>query len=233
MPTSLTTVVLLLVLLGPGFCFVAARERKYAASRQSSFRESVDIAAVSIILNAIVIGCFALFRLFLPNSTPNIGELLSGPHRYFLANYRFCLGWAVGVFAVACGFGFGVGSWLRPGSGSLDSSAWWVMFEHDATAKKYVGCQLTDGSYMSGELYSYNTDCDESDNRELVLLNPSFLAADSTGELENMGSDFTSISSKRIMFLSTNYVQKHSEEVATKKTLARLRDALDVLLGKA
>jgi hypothetical protein len=232
MPTSLTTLVLLLILLGPGFCFVAGRERKYPASRQSSFRESVNIAAASIILNAVAIGLFALLRILFPNVTPNIGALLSEPHKYFLANYRFCIEWAVGVFAVACGFGFSGGIWLKPGSGSLDSSAWWEMFEYSPNAKRFVGCQLTDGSYISGELFSYSTECEESDNRELVLLNPLFLAADSTGELETLGSDLTSVSAKRILFVSTNFVPIKLED-ARKNFRTRLRDAFNVLLGKA
>src|ERR1039457_4909265 len=128
MPTPLTALALLIVVLGPGFCFVAAPERKYPARQQSSFRDSVDIAAASILRNAIVFGGFALVRIALPNVTPNIGRLFSDSHRYFLGHYRLCIEWALSVFAVACSIGFVSGTWIKPGSGSLDTSAWWEMF---------------------------------------------------------------------------------------------------------
>ena len=233
MPSSLTTLGLLLVLLGPGFCFVAGRERKYPASRQSSFRESVNIAAASIILNALVLGCFALLRTWLPHITPNVGKLLSEPHTYFLANYRFCIEWVVGVFSAACVIGFACGIWLKPGSGTLDSSAWWEMFQQLPNSRKFVGCQLTDGSYLSGELFSYSTDCDESGDRELVLANPLYLAAGSAGEMEPLGSDLTSVSAKRIQFVSTNFVPGDDEKTVKKKLFARIRDAYSVVLGSA
>ena len=202
MPTSLTALVLLLVLLGPGFCFVAARERKYPARRQSSFRESVDIAAASIVLNVAVIGCFSIVRVLFPNVTPNVGALLSEPHKYFLANYRPCAAWAFAVFLSACGIGFGGGSWIKPSGGLLDTSAWWEMFEVDSRKKKFVSCQLMDGSFISGELYSFSTDCDETEDRELVLLDPLFLAAGAEGDPESMHSDLTSISARRILYMS-------------------------------
>jgi len=229
MPTSLAALALLIVLLGPGFCFVAARERKYPARRQSSFRESVDIAAASILLNIFVIGAFALVRVFLPHESPNVGALFSEPHKYFLDNYRSCIGWGMGIFAAACALGFVSGNWIKPGRGSVDASAWWEMFEFDPSARKFVGCQLLDGSYVSGELYSYSTACDETDDRELVLSEPSFLASGESGNPTSLESDLTSISAKRILFVSTNYVRPNNVEIDKDRLTRRMREAWNIL----
>jgi hypothetical protein len=142
---------------------------KYPAQRQSSFRESADIAAASIALNVVVIDCFSIVRILLPNLTPNGGALSSAPHKYFLAKYRPWAAWAFAEFLPACGIGFGAGSWIKPSGGSLDTSAWWEMFEVDSRMKKFVSCQLLDGSFISGELYSFSTDCHETEDLELAL----------------------------------------------------------------
>jgi hypothetical protein len=62
MPTTLVGLALLVVLLGPGFCFIAAHERKFPSRQQSPFRESVQIAAASIVLNLLALGGFWIAR---------------------------------------------------------------------------------------------------------------------------------------------------------------------------
>jgi hypothetical protein len=181
----------------------------------------------------VVIGGFSIVRTLFPNVTPNVGALLSEPHKYFLANYRPCAAWAFAVFISACGIGFGGGSWIKPGGGSLDTSAWWEMFEVESQKRKFVSCQLLDGSFISGELYSFSTDCDETENRELVLLDPLFLAAGAEGDPESMHSDLTSISSRRILYMSVNLVASDSADRAERRLRTRAGEAWKVLLGKA
>ena len=96
-----------------------------------------------------------------------------------------------------------------------------------------MGCQLTDGSFISGELYSFSTDCDETEDRELVLLDPLFLAAGAEGDPESMHSDLTSISARRILYMSMNLVASDSVDRTKKRMRNRVGDAWKVLLGRA
>jgi hypothetical protein len=54
------------------------------------------------------------------------------------------------------------------------SSAWWIAFtQYPVTeAIPYVGCQLSDGSYVSGLLHAFSRDWEDLPDRDLVLLGP-------------------------------------------------------------
>lgn len=203
MPTTLLSLAILLVLLGPGFCYVAATERRYTARKQSAFRETVQIAAASIILNLLVLAAFWLVHSVWATGTPNVGAIVSTPHAYWEAHYRLVAGWALILFIAACVIGFLAGTFARPGK-ALRASAWVGMFEVYPKDQKWVGLELIDGSFLSGQLYSYSLDPEETDNRELVLRNPKYRAP-GMAKLVPLGSALTTVSAGEIRFLSVTY----------------------------
>jgi hypothetical protein len=204
-PTTFVGLSILIILLGPGFCYVAARERRYPSRQQSAFRESVQIAAASIVLNLLTLLAFWAARSLWSSATPNLGRLVAHPGAYWLDHYRLVIGWSIGLFATACTVGFLVGAIAPARKSGIHASAWWQMFEDFPKAEKWVGCEMDDGSYVSGQLYSYSIEAEETENRELVIRDPKYRGPEDT-EVQGLGADLTVVSAHHIRFLSVNYL---------------------------
>jgi len=229
-PTTLIGVALLIVLLGPGFCYVAATERKFTARKQSAFRETVQIASASIILNVVVVIPFWIARTVAPHATPNVGSLVASPHAYWVDHYRLVTGWAFVLFIVACAIGFVAGTLARPAK-AVKSSAWVGIFETYPTYEKWVGLELTDGAFIRGQLHSYSLDPEETDDRELVLRAPEY-RADGDEQFSSLGTGLTAVSAGEIRFLSVSYNPPDAKP-AEVSMCQRVKNAWSVLRGNA
>jgi hypothetical protein len=207
MPTTLLSLALLLILLGPGFCYIAAHERRFPSRQQSPFRESVQIAAASIVLNLLSLAGFWAARTISSRLTPDVAALVSQPHQYWLMHFRFVFGWAIGLFTFACLLGFISGALIPPRKGSVHASAWFAMFEVNPGSQKWIGCELLDGAYVSGQLYSYSLDSEETEDRELIIREPKYQAAGQSSPV-SLESALTTVSARQIKFLSVNYRSK-------------------------
>ena len=134
--------------------------------------------------------------------------------------YAYLGWWALGLLALACAFGFVLGRWppkFAPvfAEDITFTSAWWDLFERYRDAKVYVGCELEDGSYLGGDLLTYNSDEDETENRELALAAPiTFRAseADDDVELDDVGA--VSVSARQIKFLTVSYLPVDDDDAS-------------------
>jgi hypothetical protein len=229
-PTTLIGVAILVALLGPGFCYEAARERRFPSRNESVFRETVHIAAASVILNGLVLLVFWTARAIWPHQTVNVGKLIAHPHAYWVASYHLILGWSIGLLIAACIMGLIAGHFFPEGKGTLYASSWWRLFQIYPDAEKYVGCQLVDGSYISGQLYSYNMEAQEIPDRDLVLMNAKYRSPKGK-DLVKLGATLTAVSARQIQFLSVTY---RSQEAPGKSKLRyRMTSAWRVLRGPA
>jgi hypothetical protein len=82
------------------------------------------------------------------------------------------------------------------------------MFNDVPTADQrvYVGCELEDGVYVAGDLYSYSEEVEETADRELIL----------TGELTERAPDgkinaltdvsAVAVSARRIKYMRVSYI---------------------------
>jgi Family of unknown function (DUF6338) len=220
LPSSFTGLVLFVLLLAPGFVFAAQRERRAPRRQRSAFGETVLLGLTSFLCDAAALLVFALFRATIPDHTPDLGRLVREGRDYFDANYSYITWWALGLLALACAFGFVLGRW-PPRFATIFAdditftSAWWDLFERYRDAKVYVGCELTDGSYLGGDLLTYNSDEDETENRDLTLSGPiTFQASDAEDpiELEDVGA--VSVSARQIKFMTVTYlpIEKGGDE---------------------
>jgi len=77
-----------------------------------------------------------------------------------------------------------------------------------------IGCELNDGSYLGGELFTYNSDEDETGDRELALSSPiTYRAAgDDPVDLEDVGA--VSVSARQIKFLTVSYLPVDDEDAS-------------------
>ncbi|HMG25603.1 MAG TPA: DUF6338 family protein [Acidimicrobiia bacterium] len=212
MPSSFTGLVLFVLLLAPGFVFAAQRERRAPRRQRSAFGETVLLGLTSFLCDAAALLVFALLRAAIPDHTPDLGRLVREGRDYFDANYSYITWWALGLLALACAFGFVLGRW-PPRFATIFAdditftSAWWDLFERYRDAKVYVGCELADGSYLGGDLLTYNSDEDETEHRDLTLSGPiTFRASDTDEPIELKDVGAVSVSARQIKFMTVTYL---------------------------
>src|SRR6266545_7316595 len=208
MPTTLVGLLLFVVVLTPGFCYLLRQEHARGARTVSPFRETVTLVVISL-------GCVAA-----------VGALVRHPADYARAQYASLAWWGLGLLTAACLLGVALASTdtgtktaaairripgLRrlapPANPVTFNSAWWRLFHQHEDCLIHVGCHLDDGSFVSGWLLSYAADYDETGDRELTLSAPVFFrpAGERDGNnLEGVGA--IAISARRIVSLLVSYV---------------------------
>jgi hypothetical protein len=219
-PSSFTGLVLFVLLLAPGFTFAAQRERRAPRRQRSAFGETVLLGLTSFLCDVAALLVFAVVRAAAPDHTPDVGRLVRDGRTYFDAHYAYLGWWALGLLALACAFGFVLGRWppkFAPvfADDITFTSAWWDLFEQYRDSKVYVGCELEDGSYLGGELFTYNSDEDETENRELALSAPiTYRPAgfDDEVELDDIGA--VTVSARQIKFLTVSYLPVDDEDAS-------------------
>lgn len=230
MPTSLVGLLLFVVLLAPGFCYLLRREREAPVRTVSGFRETVTLVLTSLGCNLAVAVAFGLIRGLLPRHTPDVGSLVRAPDPFVRAHYDELAWWALGLLVAACLLAVAmasadltamVGRGLRrvpvarrlapPTRGVRFQSAWWRAFQDPSHQghRVYLGCALDDGSYVAGWLFSHAIDHDETADRDLILsapvcFRPAGAEDGDAAELRNV--DAVVLSARRIVELFVTYV---------------------------
>ena len=192
MATSVLAVVLLGLVASPGLLYREARQRRHPSSERRSGAENSLTLLVGTAATFVSLWVFAAVRWLLPDHTPDIGRLLSEPADYIKDHLPYLAVWSAGTYAAALALAFGSGL-VMPNrrSGIRDVSSWWLIFGDDdqpklqwrlskrrsdveaevpSLAHKYVGCELIDGSYLSGYIYAYSTEVEETPDRDIVLV---------------------------------------------------------------
>jgi hypothetical protein len=141
MPTTLSSLLIFVVLLLPGFAYLVGKERHGTERHTSPFRETVAIVAASVTSELAVLGLFAAIRALFPSWTPDVGAvILHGGGAYAASHYRSLAILGLILLAASTGLAYlaTVPSFRRffarvPVIGAYphDStvSGWWVLFE--------------------------------------------------------------------------------------------------------
>ena len=223
MPTTLLGLVLFVVVLVPGLAFALIRERHSPDRPMSAFRETSLVACVSIACNLVALGVFGIVRASAPTATPDVGRLIRTPAVYLRSDYLSLFWWSVGILLLALLLSTLLGSgalakWSptrRPArlltlDRAPDSAAsgWWLLFEQHPEADVHVGCQLTDGSYLSGWLHSYDSLASDSPDRDLTIAAPIAYRPPGSTEISRLSRvGAVIVSARQIAFLSVSYVK--------------------------
>ncbi|GAA5173301.1 hypothetical protein GCM10023214_55920 [Amycolatopsis dongchuanensis] len=205
-PTTLVGLVLFLVLLVPGFAYTLRRERLASARAVSTFRETVELAFVSVVADAVVLLLFTLVRAIFPSWTPDVRQLLREPGRYAIDNLTSVTLWALGLLAVAAGLAAGAASLRRRREHAARVSAWTMLFTEHPGARIHVGCRLDDGSYVAGRLRTYSRSGDDVPDRDLTLTGPISYRAPgetTTTVLPDVGA--AAVSARNLTLLTVTY----------------------------
>ena len=79
----------------------------------------------------------------------------------------------------------------------------------------YVGCELTDGTYVGGTLWTYNATVKETPDREIALAAPiSYRPSDRADPVTLEDVAIVALSASRIKFMTVTYVSEDNEDKA-------------------
>ena len=101
MPTTLSSLVIFVVLLLPGFAYLVGKERHGTERHASPFRETVAIVAASVASETAVLAIFVVLRWLRPSWTPDGGALIHNGRAYAASHYHSLAAWGFGMLAVA------------------------------------------------------------------------------------------------------------------------------------
>ena len=150
MPTTLSSLLIFVVLLLPGFAYLVGKERHGTERHTSPFRETVAIVAASVTSELTVLGLFAAIRTLFPSWTPDVGAVIRhGGGAYAASHYRSLAILGLILLAASTGLAYlaTVPRFRRlfarlPVIGAYphDStvSGWWVLFEKWRVIRKTV-----------------------------------------------------------------------------------------------
>lgn len=138
-------------------------------------------------MDTAVLAAFGGVRAIWPHSTPDVGRLVRDRSIYLRTSYLLVFWWSVALLAVAVA----LAAWVGSGAGrrtlarlpgvSLAAqadphesrlSAWWLLFRDQPGVRVHLGCNLVDGSFVSGWLLSYNMATDDIADRDITLAAP-------------------------------------------------------------
>jgi hypothetical protein len=225
-PSDLTGVVLFIVLLWPGFAYSTIRARRRPDRQLTPLRETVVIIIASLTALAATGVVFGIVRAFWPSVTPDVRSLIFRPHAYLQTHYVSTAWWAAGFLAVAILGAIGVAvvqssehvagirglGWLAAPPDSSTMSAWWIAFSGRDVRREqiHVGCQLDDGSYVSGRLATYSQVAEDSADRDLVLRAPISVRPAGGARLEVIErAALMTLSARHIVTMTVTYVRRN------------------------
>lgn len=216
MPTTVLSLAIVGLIVVPGLSYRAGRESRYPTQKVKGFRETASITFAGIVSVIAGLVVFGIIRAVVPSHTPDVGELLSTPGIYIRGQLPYLAAWALAVLTISStgAYFFGRFSPRLPSNIAVES-AWWSAFESIPDLddmQVYVDCYLMDNSVLSGYLYSYSVDIEETMDRELCLVAPvEYKATGSfrTEELEDAG--IVTVSAARIKFVVVTYFGTNEE----------------------
>jgi hypothetical protein len=232
MPTTLVGLVLFVVLLAPGLIFFLVRDARKPARELSAFRETAVVVLVGFLCDIVVLLVFALFRTKFVSLTPDVDALVKHPATYIGDHLPFVSWWSLGLVSLACVVGGALGRFdevRRPGFKKAFPwltckplflgpirfrSTWYLMMHEPRDVDIYCGCVLDDGSYIGGKLASFNTDVAETEDRELVLVQPMRFRAPDADEVQDWRASAVVVNAHHLRLLQIDYVDRGVEPAA-------------------
>jgi len=245
-PNSIAGLVIFLVLLAPGLAYVLRHERVVPARSHSAFRETLRVVYVSVVCLVITVLILSALRWRLPDRTPDVGALVRNPGSYAKGNYVALAWWAFAAIVFATLLGAlsadrrAVGLWERVtrwrvtrwivGTPSIGhTSAWYSAFHlrDSEPGRTWLGVQMDDGSYIDGQLLSFNVAADEDEKRELILMRP-HVRTEKVDRVP-MAQDLTILSARHIIRIDVTRIAPERPPVPSQPEEAQPHvDAVDI-----
>lgn len=171
-------VLALSLIILPGICYRTGREIKHRARLLQGFRETALLIFPGIVATFAGLVVFALIRWCTPEHTPDVGMFLREPGDYFRTHAPYLMGWIAGIELIACLGALLVGMAITrflAGNRMIPRSAWSNRFFEkpgDDSFICHVQCHLVDGAVISGTLFTFNEDLEETQDRDICIEDP-------------------------------------------------------------
>lgn len=218
MPNTVVSLLFFVVLLVPGLLHYIQRRRQSEQPELSALFEAGTLTFVSLITDGVTALLFAFVRVLWPRHTPDIEALIHSGATYAAPRLGTLLLWGSGFVIVSSTLAV---VWaVKPGAlkkipwdlapDFVDTTAWSYLFESvpDDSAI-YVGCDLTDGSYVGGKLAWFSTSLNENVDRALILAEPLTVVKNGAPLMVNFQR--TILSARDISTIYVSYVDKDAK----------------------
>ncbi len=219
LPESLLGVLLVVILLAPGFCFVTRRDRQFPARSPGVLHETAELVVVSVACNMMALALLGLLRVALPRLTPDIGRLAREGAAYVRVEYVVLIGWGAALLVVSCALAllFVPPRWLTkllpesvrsrfPHNPPIEhNSSWSRLFLLEPERLVYLQCELVDGTLIAGTLFAFNPQIDESGDRELVITSPE-MRRNEGHALQPIDAASVAIAARSIRYMTVSYL---------------------------
>jgi hypothetical protein len=181
-PSTAGGLIIFVAFLIPGFLYFIQRRRLVPQKSVSPLVETATFTTVSLATNLMTAGVFGVVRLPLPRHTPDLHMLIVDGIRYFAIRFGYLLIWGTGfIFVSSClalllalgpTFICRLPRFLTPDI--VQASAWYQILNDEVPdgCATFVGCDLRDGSYVTGIVDWFNTEVDEVADRDIALASP-------------------------------------------------------------
>lgn len=103
MPTTISSLLVFVALLTPGFVYLTRSETRIPGQRHSALRETASIVSASLVTYGFVLVAFGIARWRWPDLTPDVGAVIKDAETYFEGHYLQVTFWSVALLAAACG----------------------------------------------------------------------------------------------------------------------------------
>lgn len=188
-------VLALSLIILPGICYRTGREIRHRARLLQGFRETALLIFPGIVATFAGLVVFALIRWRTPDHTPDVGSFLREPGDYFRAHAPYLMGWIAGIELIACVgallIGMAITRFLAKNR-MTPRSAWSNHFFEkpgDNSFICHVQCHLVDGAVISGTLFSFNEDLEETQDRDICIEDPVYRPSMTAPESLEWNSD--------------------------------------------
>jgi hypothetical protein len=218
LPASIASLALFVALLVPGMIYAIRLEKYTSRAQPSQLRELVQVILASILSGVLAIAVYIPFRINFAGVTPSFQLWASEGNKYWIGHFESIVVLCALYFLISCSFGmvlaeahgralrgdrgFGwftqVSRWVLPNP-IRQTSGWSVIADlyesEDNPPYVYVGCQMKDGSYVSGPLWTLSHRAEEDQNRDLVISAPILFRAAGGDEIVKLETVHYSIMS--------------------------------------
>lgn len=249
MPSTLLGLLIFVYVLIPGYCYYAVRKRLTPIRRVTSIVDAANVLFVAMVTNALMLMVYGILKAipWIRERSPSTVDLVRDSKQYLLqddSRLAYLSIWAATLLlgSTVLAVLFAVRSvpnaktqrvgvigklWERYPTRVIDVSVWDYYFHHLAPDDSiiYLECHLHDNSYAAGVLAWYNTDIDDSPDRDLVLARPlTVINAVGSERVQDVFEQLIVLSARDIRMIIVTYVARDVVEAEQR----RRDDAPDV-----
>lgn len=235
MPTTLTGILIFVVLLAPGFAYLARTETRTPGREYTALRETATIVSASLLANGIVLVVFGLVRWIVPDLTPDVGDLVRDHKSFVAEHYLQGAIWAAVLLCASSALAFvvavppaslavrlrkqkskvaqGLAEYVETKNRGLIAaqSGWGSAFYRHRDRLVHLDIRMKDGTWVAGKLLEFNPQIDETGDRSLQLAGQIKMRTPSSKAPDDYDVAVLIVAASEIKTIGVSYLPKPTE----------------------